>query len=81
MFKKLSLVCALALGLSANTGLFVGVNAGVPITTPKYSGTIATKASTFPTSGVGYTLGVNVGYKSELTSSQGLRYYLWYSFS
>ena len=80
MFKKIFLVLVLALGLNAES-LFVGVNAGVPITTPKYSGGISSYKDMFPKTGTGYNLGVNVGYIDDLGPNDGFRVYVDYSYS
>lgn len=59
-----------------SSGLFVGVNAGVPITTPSYSNFgQAVQTSWFPTSGFGWGVGLDVGYKQALSQSSGLKYY------
>lgn len=79
MFRKVFLILFLVLGLNANN-LFVGVNAGIPITTPKYSG-LDMIQSMFPETGIGYSLGINVGYKSNLGPNDGLKYYLEYIYS
>ena len=65
-----------------SSGLFVGVNAGVPITTPSYSNFgQAVQTSWFPTSGFGWGVGLDVGYKQALSQSSGLKYYLSYFYS
>lgn len=79
MFRKVFLILFLVLGLNANN-LFVGVNAGIPITTPKYSG-LGMLQSMFPETGIGYSLGINVGYKSNFGPNNGLKYYLEYIYS
>ena len=84
MIKKFSLISAiLALfisGVSAESksGVFAGVNVGVPITTNDYSGYLK---NALPTSGVGYALGINVGYKQMFNENMGLRYYVDYNFN
>ena len=80
MFKKIFLVLVLALGLNAES-LFVGVNAGVPITTPKYGGDISARKDMFPKTGTGYNLGVNVGYIDDLGPNDGFRVYVDYNYS
>lgn len=79
MFRKVFLILFLVLGLNANN-LFVGVNAGVPVTTPKYSG-LDMMLQDFPKTGIGYSLGINVGYKSNFGSNNGLKYYLEYIYN
>ena len=80
MFRKVFLILFLVLGLNANN-LFVGVNAGIPITTPKYSDLDMMLQSMFPETGIGYSLGINVGYKSNFGPNNGLKYYLEYIYS
>lgn len=63
-----------------SSGLFVGVNAGVPITTPSYSGFTGVKDS-FPTSGIGWAVGLDVGYKQALSENYGLKYYISYNYN
>ena len=80
--KKILVSSALAASLlcvsnAQSSGLFVGVNAGVPITVPKYSG-FGTMEDLFPTSGIGWGAGVDVGYKQAFSESSGLRYYVSY---
>ena len=80
--KKILVSSALAASLlcvsnAQSSGLFVGVNAGVPITTPKYSG-FGGMEDLFPTSGIGWGAGVDVGYKQAFSESSGLRYYVSY---
>lgn len=79
MFRKVFLILFLVLGLNANN-LFVGVNAGIPITTSKYSG-LGDTEQRMPKTGIGYSLGINVGYKSNLGPNDGLKYYLEYMYS
>ena len=87
MIKKFSLISAiLALfisGVSAESksGVFAGVNVGVPITTSDYSGYLKNIKNALPTSGVGYALGINVGYKQMFNENMGLRYYVDYNFN
>ena len=87
MIKKFSLISAiLALfisGVSAESksGVFAGVNVGVPITTSDYSGYLKDIKNALPTSGVGYALGINVGYKQMFNENMGLRYYVDYNFN
>lgn len=63
-----------------SSGLFVGVNAGVPITTPSYSGFMGMKDK-FPTSGIGWAVGLDVGYKQALSENYGLKYYISYNYN
>lgn len=63
-----------------SSGLFVGVNAGVPITTPSYSGFAGVKDN-FPTSGIGWAVGLDVGYKQALSENYGLKYYISYNYN
>lgn len=64
-----------------SSGLFVGVNAGVPITTPSYSNFVGITPDMFPTSGFGWGVGLDVGYKQAFSQSSGLKYYLSYFYS
>lgn len=89
--KKILVSSALAASLlcvsnAQSSGLFVGVNAGVPITVPKYSdlGAILVGMGgkdVFPTSGIGWGAGVDVGYKQAFSESSGLKYYVSYFYS
>lgn len=85
--KNLLISSVVAAGLlggiaNAKSGAFVGVNVGVPITTASYSGAIAASQDYFPNSGVGYALGVDLGYKQMFGEGMfGLRYYVDYYFS
>ncbi|PAF45271.1 outer membrane beta-barrel protein [Helicobacter sp. 11S02629-2] len=86
MKKKvlLSAVClALALGSAsyAKSGVFVGANAGLAITTPSYLNELKDNKSMLPDTGVGYVLGLDAGYQQNFTPKMGLRYYLSYNFS
>ncbi len=103
MNKKIICSALLGLGLlsSANaaqeSGIFVGANVGVPVTSPSYGGgfhstnmnitipgyPISMPASLsrslksiLPTSGVGWGLGLDFGYKQALTESMGFKYYI-----
>ncbi|WP_334088364.1 outer membrane beta-barrel protein [Helicobacter typhlonius] len=81
--KKISIVLAGLLCVAANAqsnGLFVGVNAGVPITTPSYTEFIGLKDK-FPTSGFGWAVGLDVGYKQALSENYGLKYYISYNYN
>ncbi|MCX2716330.1 outer membrane beta-barrel protein [Helicobacter sp. MIT 21-1697] len=83
--KKILISSALAASLfgiaqAQTSGLFVGVNAGVPITTPSYTGFTGLKEN-FPTSGFGWALGLDVGYKQALSESYGLKYYISYNYN
>ena len=81
--KKISIVLAGLLCVAANAqsnGLFVGVNAGVPITTPLYTGFTGLKDN-FPTSGFGWAVGLDVGYKQALSENYGLKYYISYNYN
>lgn len=83
--KKILISSALAASLlcvanAQSSGLFVGVNAGVPITTPSYSGFTGVKDS-FPTSGIGWAVGLDVGYKQALSENYGLKYYISYNYN
>ena len=81
--KKISIVLAGLLCVAANAqsnGLFVGVNAGVPITTPSYTGFTGLKDN-FPTSGFGWAVGLDVGYKQALSENYGLKYYISYNYN
>lgn len=76
--KKILISSALAASLfgvaqAQTSGLFVGVNAGVPITTPSYGPAIP-NSSMFPTSGIGWAVGLDVGYKQVLSENYGLKY-------
>lgn len=75
--NKLFLSSVLTLSLYsmayADSGLFVGVNVGVPITTPEYQGQIANSSNLFPTSGIGWAVGAEVGYKLMFGNMIGLR--------
>lgn len=64
-----------------SSGLFVGVNAGVPITTPDYKGSLAATKDFFPTTGIGWAVGVDVGYKQALSQNYGLKWYLSYNYN
>ena len=85
--KNLLISSVVAAGLlggiaNAKSGAFVGVNVGVPITTASYSGAIAAMQDYLPKSGVGYALGVDLGYKQMFGEGMfGLRYYVDYYFS
>lgn len=74
-------ICSLGLASAQESGFFVGVNAGVPITTPSYSGFLSTIDNNLPTIGVGWALGVNVGYQQALSPSFGLKYYVDYNYN
>ncbi len=83
--KKILISSALAASLfgvaqAQTSGLFVGVNAGVPITTPSYSGFTGVKDN-FPTSGIGWAVGLDVGYKQVLSENYGLKYYISYNYN
>ncbi len=69
-----------AVAQAQTSGLFVGVNAGVPITTPSYSGFTGVKDN-FPTSGIGWAVGLDVGYKQVLSENYGLKYYISYNYN
>ena len=85
--KNLLISSVVAAGLlggiaNAKSGAFVGINVGVPITTASYSGAIAAIQDYLPKSGVGYALGVDLGYKQMFGEGMfGLRYYVDYYFS
>lgn len=88
--KKIVMSVALSASLlsvasAQSSGLFVGVNAGVPITVPSYSNmtSMAARLGTdiFPSSGIGWAVGVDLGYKQALGENQGLRYYLSYNYN
>ena len=85
--KNLLISSVVAAGLlggiaNAKSGAFAGVNVGVPITTPEYKGGLRTGSEQFPNSGVGYALGVDLGYKQMFGEGMfGLRYYVDYYFS
>ena len=85
--KNLLISSVVAAGLlggiaNAKSGAFVGINVGVPITTASYSGAIAAMQDYLPKSGVGYALGVDLGYKQMFGEGMfGLRYYVDYYFS
>ncbi|PAF50788.1 hypothetical protein BKH43_04325 [Helicobacter sp. 13S00401-1] len=86
MKKKVLLGAAcLALALSsasyAKSGVFVGANVGLPITTPTYVGEFQNAEASLPNTGVGYVLGLDAGYQQNFTPKMGLRYYLSYNFS
>ena len=53
----------------------------MPITTSDYSGYLKNIKNALPTSGVGYALGINVGYKQMFNENMGLRYYVDYNFN
>lgn len=89
--KKIVMSVALSASLlsvasAQSSGLFVGVNAGVPITVPSYSDLglglqgMGGK-DLFPTSGIGWAVGVDLGYKQALSENKGLRYYLSYNYN
>lgn len=83
--KKILISSALAASLfgvaqAQTSGLFVGVNAGVPITTPSYGPAIP-NSSMFPTSGIGWAVGLDVGYKQVLSENYGLKYYISYNYN
>ncbi|PAF45766.1 OmpW family outer membrane protein [Helicobacter sp. 11S02629-2] len=86
MKKKILLgaVC-LAVALSstsyAKSGVFVGANAGISITSTTYSNIFIQANDLAPKTGAGYMLGLDVGYQQEFLPSMGLRYYLSYNFS
>lgn len=83
--KKFALalgVAALLFSISqAKDGIFVGANVGLPITTPTYTDGLKDATNTLPSSGIGYTLGLDIGYKQYFSSSLGLKYYANYIFS
>lgn len=84
--KKILISSVLAASLfgvaqAQTSGLFVGVNAGVPITTPKYGAALSSVKSTFPTSGFGWAVGLDVGYKQALSENYGLKYYISYNYN
>ena len=83
--NKLFLSSVLTLSLYsmayADSGLFVGVNVGVPITTPEYQGQIANSSNLFPTSGIGWAVGAEVGYKLMFGNMIGLRVYADYYYN
>lgn len=87
MFKKLLLGSSLvlasagALNASQESGLFVGVNAGIPITSPSYGGYLKSMESGLPTSGIGWALSLDLGYKQALSTTMGLKYYLEYNYN
>ncbi|PAF50910.1 hypothetical protein BKH43_03370 [Helicobacter sp. 13S00401-1] len=67
----------------AKSGVFVGINAGLPITSTDYE--LKPNYQHFkdqlPTSGIGYSLGAEIGYKQELSKRFGVRVYASYNFS
>ncbi|PAF44368.1 outer membrane beta-barrel protein [Helicobacter sp. 11S02629-2] len=67
----------------AKSGVFVGLNAGVPITATNYN--LKPNYQQFkdqlPTSGIGYTVGAEVGYKQDFNWQFGMRIYASYNFS
>lgn len=69
------------LSAAQNSGVFLGVNAGVPITTPTYGGGLAVIKQALPSNGIGYAVGVDLGYKQALSKNMGLKYYLEYNYS
>lgn len=84
--KKILVSSALAASLlcvsnAQSSGLFVGVNAGVPYTVPTYSGALKTIKSALPESGIGWAVGLDVGYKQALSEKMGLKYYLSYNYN
>ena len=83
--NKLFLSSVLTLSLYsmayADSGLFVGVNVGVPITVPEYQGQIANSSNLFPTSGIGWAVGAEVGYKLMFGNIIGLRVYADYYYN
>lgn len=84
--KKSLIISALCASISiANaaqaSGVFLGANVGLPITTPSYGGSLERQKSILPKSGIGWNLGVNVGYKHALSEQMGLKYYLQYDYN
>lgn len=86
MKKKnlVSLALAVALGGTLNaqsSGFFAGINAGVPITTPSYSGALGNIKDALPETGIGYAAGIDLGYKQAISENYGLKYYLSYNYN
>lgn len=86
MKKKglVSLALAVALGGTLNaqsSGFFAGINAGVPITTPSYSGALGNIKNALPKTGIGYAVGIDLGYKQAISENYGLKYYLSYNYN
>nr|QGT50522.1 hypothetical protein Helico5904_1940 [uncultured Helicobacter sp.] len=84
--KKIMLSVALSASLlsvasAQSSGLFVGINAGVPITTPTYGPALQTMKSLLPTTGTGWAVGLDLGYRQALSNNMGLRYYLSYNYN
>lgn len=67
--------------MSANSGVFVGVNAGVPITTPSYSGILKDFSSVLPKTGFGFAASVDLGCNQAISDKHGLRYYVEYIYN
>lgn len=70
------MVAFLSSAVAQSSGVFVGVNAGVPYTVPSYSGALDTMKGGFPKSGIGWAIGLDVGYKHALSEDYGLKYYV-----
>lgn len=76
----------------SNSGFFVGLDVGAalananwsastyPITVPANTTIRIQMADIAPNSGVGFSIGANIGYKLELGSGYGLRYYIDYRY-
>ncbi|PAF45558.1 outer membrane beta-barrel protein [Helicobacter sp. 11S02629-2] len=75
----LGLVALLSGGAYAKSGIFVGGNVGLPITNPTYDNSVVEEIA--PKTGIGYMLGLDVGYQQAINDKVGFRYYLSYNFS
>jgi len=87
MVRKSLVAIALCVGsfsmavANPSSGVFVGLNAGLPITTPTYGGAIKQFESILPESGVGYNISLMAGYRQAIQQNMGLRYYIEYNFN
>ncbi|RAX54645.1 hypothetical protein CCY99_02460 [Helicobacter sp. 16-1353] len=64
-----------------NSGLLLGVNVGVPITSPSYGGALNSMKSGLPSNGIGWAASIDIGYKQALSNNMGLKYYLEYNYN
>ncbi|TLD79813.1 outer membrane beta-barrel protein [Helicobacter sp. MIT 05-5293] len=86
MGKKIVASVALSVSLlgvasAQSSGVFIGINAGVSLTQPTYSGAFETMQDALSQKGIGWVNGVDLGYKKAMNEKWGLRYYLSYNYS